>query len=69
MVVELLSQSDVNLSVIREYIINDLALQNNEIEQDEQSIQELQNQIEDMKKSIKDLTTKPKIKQQNVQHV
>ena len=60
MVVELLSQSDVELSVIREYIINDLALQNQEIEQDEQSINELQNQIEEMKKSIRDLTTKPK---------
>merc|ERR1712060_702137 len=60
MVVELLSQSDVHLSVIREYIINDLMTQNTEIEQDENSINELQEQIEKMKDSIKDLTTKPK---------
>merc|ERR1712176_264252 len=60
MVVELLSESDVCLSVIREYIINDLAMQNAEIEQDEQDIQELESQIASMKESIKDLTTKPK---------
>ena len=60
MVVELLSQSDVRLEVIREYIINDLVTQNREIEQDEHSINELQQQIEKMKGSIKDLTTKPK---------
>lgn len=60
MVVELLSQSDVQLSVIREYIINDLVTQNAEIERDEESINELQQQIEKMKGSIKDLTTKPK---------
>ena len=60
MVIELLSQSDVHLNVIREYIINDLTIQNNEIEQDEQSINELQEQIEEMKLTIKNLTTKPK---------
>jgi len=60
MVVELLSKSDVQLSVIRDYIINDLALQNQETQQHEQSINELQQQINEMKRSIKDLTTKPK---------
>eukprot|EP01084_Bolivina_argentea_P054152 99324_1 len=60
MVVELLSQSSVSLSVIREYIISDLSKQNQDIESDELSIGELQNQISKMKKDIVSLTTKPK---------
>eukprot|EP01083_Nonionella_stella_P066204 174125_1 len=60
MVTELLTNSDVHLSVIRDYIMNDLTLQNQEIESDEQTIAELEEQIEEMKKSIRDLTTQPK---------
>ncbi|ETO07662.1 RING zinc finger-containing protein [Reticulomyxa filosa] len=60
MIIELLSETEVSIDVIREYIINDLHQQQLQIEQDEKEIEQHKKDITKMERQIEELSTKAK---------